>query len=182
MTIPVHISMDIETLDLRPSGVILSIGLAAFTVPGGIVGSFYTRLNREEQEAKGRTVDRATQVWWESQSDDAKEALRGTDEPVDRSLMMVESFFSRFTGGAHEIAGVWGFGSDFDNAFVQDIFRQWGRSVPWPHKKNRCGRTLVGMTAPEKPLNIGTHHNALDDAMWQAEYFRRGMKILGRVQ
>lgn len=180
MSIPVHISMDVETLDIRASAVVLSIGLAAFTMSGGLVATFYTRFNRKEQENYGRTSTTSTLAWWNLQSDSAKEVL-GYDfkQEVRDTLDIIQPFFGRFNGGLYDIAGVWGYGSDFDNATVIDLYRHYQKPVPWSYKANRCGRTLVAIAQPEKPANTGTHHNALDDAIFQAEYIRRGLQKLG---
>lgn len=183
MPIPVHISIDLESLDKRPSGVVLSVGLAAFTVPGGLVGSYYAELNQGDQRQRGRTIDRGTIAWWNSQPPEAAKILTGLNSiDTQTALDGASAFIGRFQGGHYAVAGVWGYGSDFDNAMLQDLYRDFGNPVPWSYKLNRCGRTITQLaksTGMEKPPNNGVHHNALDDAIWQAEYIRLSHLRLG---
>lgn len=176
--ITVDIALDIETLGLRPGSLILSIGMVAFTLQGGEVASFYAEPSKEEQKALGRIVDPDTQRWWNSQNETAQQVLHSPGIPIVDVLTGVGSFLSRFTSGAYQIGGVWGYGSDFDNAAVQDLSRDAGFGAPWPYGKNRCGRTVVELAGLPKPPNVGTHHNALDDARFQATRIREALLAL----
>lgn len=181
--IPVNIAIDLESLDKRPSAIVLSIGMAAFTIPGGLVGTYYAELNQGDQKQRGRTIDRGTIAWWNQQPEEAQRILTGLNS-IDTiaALDGAAAFVNRFNGGHYQIAGVWGYGSDFDNAMLQDLYRDFGHPVPWSYKLNRCGRTITNLakqTGMEKPPNNGTHHNALDDAVWQAEYIRLSHLRLG---
>src|ERR1700722_9599333 len=71
-----HCSVDLETLDTVPGGVILSIGAVMFNVERIIPDSaFYTILSVQSCEAYGLTVNEETVKWWEKQSDEAREVL-----------------------------------------------------------------------------------------------------------
>lgn len=183
MTIPVHIAIDLESLDTRPTAVVLSVGLAAFTVPGGLVGAYYTEPLREDQLFLNRTTDRGTVAWWNAQEGDCGRVLRQpAGVPVVDALNGIASFIGRFDGGSYHIDGIWGFGAAFDNAMLADLFRTAGHPVPWSYKANRCGRTVTALAkqlGQERPPNVGTLHNALDDAVWLAEYIRLSLLKLG---
>lgn len=170
--IPVHVAIDLEALSKRPNAVVLSVGLAAFTVQGGLVGTFYTEPSKSQQRTMFRDEDPDTVAWWNLQSDDARKVLAGDGIPVADSLRSIGAFLNRFQGGSYELAGVWGFGSDFDNAMLQDLYRSFGVPVPWHYKVNRCGRTVGALAGMPHVGKVGTHHNALDDAMFQAELIR----------
>lgn len=177
--IPVHVAIDLETLDTRPSAAVVSVGLAAFTVTGGLIGSYYGVFETKPQTTDGRTRSKDTMAWWEEQPEDVRSVL--TDPaavPPVTGLRHVDSFFSRFQNNTYCIEGVWGFGSDFDNATLIDMFATYSIELPWHYKANRCGRTLVGLVNVPKPPSKGTHHNALDDAVWQAEWFRAALHRL----
>lgn len=178
--IPVHVAIDLETLDVRPTAAVVSIGLAAFTVAGGLIGTYYSILKTQPQIADGRTTSESTLAWWDEQPEGVRGVLDSPQsvQPAD-GLRHVDSFFSRFQNNFYTIEGVWGFGSDFDNATLIDMFAFYGIGLPWHYKANRCGRTLVGLVNVPKPPSKGTHHNALDDAVWQAEWFRAALHKLG---
>jgi hypothetical protein len=71
-----------------------------------------------------------------------------------------------------DLAGVWGFGADFDIAILQSLFRDYGIPPPWPYKLNRCGRTVTALCPQRRPPRNGMSHNALDDAIYQAHTIR----------
>lgn len=169
MAVPVHVAIDLESYSKRPSGLVLSIGLAAFTVQGGLVGMFYVEPSKVDQTKDGRDIDPATVAWWNTQGDEARKVLGSPGVPVGEALARVRSFLSRFQGGNYRLAGMWGWGSDFDNAMLQDLFRHYEQPVPWDFRINRCGRTIVELLGAPKPPAVGTHHNAVDDAIYQAE-------------
>lgn len=176
----VHVAVDIETLGKTPSSVVLSVGLAAFTVQGGIVSTWYAVLNREHQEAAGRKVDPDTLEWWAKQPIEAKAVLYEADEvsvPLGHHLSAIRRFINRFEEPPYELGGVWGFGSDFDNATLQDL--NGTREPLWDYRKNRCGRTLVAITKTPRPPSVGVQHHALDDARFQANWFRAALQTLG---
>lgn len=177
----VHIVPDIETLALTHDAVVMSIGLVAFTLVGGEVGSTFILPDQDEQRQFGRRVDPDTAQWWNGA--DKEGARRQFEGPLSSIMMthsLIRTFINRFETRMTTVAGVWGFGSDFDNATLFSLCATHTKSdkgaAPWPYKKNRCGRTLTAMypNVP-RPENRGVHHNALDDARWQAEWFRRCM-------
>lgn len=180
---PVHVSIDLETLDKRPSAVVVSIGLAAFTVAGGEVATYYTTVKRSPQEERGRTVDPGTEEWWSRQSSEVREALDQSKAigPYE-ALNHVTSFVQRFQNNFYYVAGVWGFGSDFDNAILIDMFGDFEMPVPWDYRANRCGRTLVRELGTPKPKAVGVHHNAADDAVWQARWFRQALMSIATAK
>lgn len=175
MTIPVHISLDLESLSKRPSALVLSVGMAAFTTQGGLVATFYVEPNKEEQRAAQRDVDPATVAWWQAQNPDARKVLDTPGVSVASCLAGIRSFFGRFQDRSYRVAGVWGWGADFDNAMLQDLFRHFDEPPPYDYRVNRCGRTIVEMLGAPKPVAHGTHHNAVDDAIYQAERIRQAL-------
>jgi len=176
--IAVNVAIDLETLDLRPRAAVVSVGLAAFTVQGGIVGTAYVILDTKSQILVGRSVSDDTVAWWGRQAPEVRAVL---DDPSRMSpeiaLQHITSFFERFQNNTYMVEGVWGFGADFDNATLIDLFADYRVPLPWDYRANRCGRTLVAVEGTTKPASKkgSVHHNALDDAIWQAEYFRSAL-------
>lgn len=180
----VHVAVDIETLGTTAGAVILSAGLAAFTLQGGIVASWYGVFSVECQRQLGRNIDPKTVRWWDQQSPAAKGAVAEaytTTVPVVDGLNSIRTFIARFSNDAYELGGVWGFGADFDNAALEDLAACCNVEPLWHYKKSRCGRTLValaGVPAPKQNVP-GVQHHAMDDARFQAEWFRQCFVKLG---
>lgn len=170
-----HASIDIETLDLEPTAVVLSIGVALFTEDGEIVDTFYRVLDKDSQKDAGRTVRKSTLEWWEQQGDAARRVLTADGAPVSQVIAELATFLSR------PLSGVWGYGSDFDNVTVSSLCRSFGLDVPWHYKLNRCGRTVAALPPPGSfvsPQRVGVHHNAVDDAIYQARLIARALQAL----
>lgn len=177
----VNISIDLETLDVKPSAIVLSCGLVAFDLrTGSILGEQYTRfVDLGEQYKRGRTIRPATVCWWAAQSEEARAVLTApVSEGVGtlEGLGQISDFFKLY-----DPVGVWGNGSDFDNAILGSLFTAYDLAIPWSYSYNRCMRTLKAVKFTKefkKPLRVGTHHNALDDARYQAEYIASMCKNL----
>lgn len=158
-----HIMLDLETMGTSLNAPILSIGAVAFSHKG-IDGRFYAANTLKSAVDLGGVIDPDTVMWWLGQSDAARGSLaRGRE-----SLMTSMHLFSMWCS-AYDIEGVWGNGSDFDNAILTEAYKRADRIRPWEYHKNRCFRTLnaiagEGISTPD----VGTSHNALDDAEWQA--------------
>lgn len=167
-----HCMLDLETLDTVPGGVILSIGACMFNVDHVIPNSdFYTVLNIETSKSAGLLVNQGTLDWWSQQSTEAKKVLNLADSDTSDPLLFGLGKFSNYLKH-FEPVGVWGNGSDFDNAFLSVAHRAVELKAPWDFRVSRCFRTLKTMCGVGviKPESQGTHHNALDDARWQAQY------------
>ena len=180
----VHISVDLESLGVTAGAVILSAGLAAFTLQGGIVGTWYGVFSVESQCVMGRSVDPRTVQWWEQQSPAAKGAVAEAYNIKGRmveGLDAIRAFIARFDNESYELGGVWGYGANFDNAALEDLAACYAAKPLWNYRKNRCGRTLVALVGSPAPKQVvpGVHHHALDDARFQAEWFRQCLIKLG---
>ena len=76
------VMLDIETLATPPDSVILTLGAVRFDpkdADGDIKGSFYKRLDVDEQLKMGRRVDEETVAWWGKQAPQVREEALGTD-------------------------------------------------------------------------------------------------------
>lgn len=181
----IHISIDLETLDTKPSALVLSCGLVAFDPEAGyIVDRRYVRFSQHALDAQmsiKRTMSPATVRWWAAQSDDARRVLTDDDLNVYHLLPGLECIRGLFQLHAPSLEGVWGNGSDFDNAILGSLFQDAGDRQPWSYGRNRCLRTLKNLSLPKtfiKPERVGTHHHALDDAEYQANYVMAIAKAL----
>ncbi|TKI01550.1 3'-5' exoribonuclease domain-containing protein, partial [Martelella alba] len=107
------ITIDIESLDLKPSAVILSVGAFAFDVTniaetqaaiimaaqesGTALYSdrvFYGLADTFDQLMRCRSVSRETQQWWYKQGAGARAALEGKRETLDAQLLNLSSWIA----------------------------------------------------------------------------------------
>lgn len=176
MTMPMlDIMIDNETLNTSADAVVLSIGAVKFNKhnPGAIGETFYAVLDITDQKARGRTVSESTMKWWSEQSPEAQKVLHTTERrKVKDALEDLYDFIFDLEGNCGGMR-LWGNGSDFDNPQIASLFKMYGMELPWDFWNNRCFRTLkseFGHLVGTKPVRKGTYHNALDDAIHQAEY------------
>ncbi|MGV3580025.1 3'-5' exonuclease [Brevundimonas sp.] len=164
------VMVDLETRGSRPGSIILSIGAVAFA-DSLSPRHFYTVVNTDSCRAAGLIEEVETMEWWKGQSDEARAVL---DEAEASPVMLRDAlaafadFLNRY-GGAGRVK-VWGNGSDFDNAILAAAYTAADMPTPWRFWNNRCFRTAKNLTTVPAPLREGIHHNALDDAIFQATY------------
>ena len=169
------IMLDLETMGSGPTAAIVAIGAVAFDPEDGELGApFYAVVNLENAVLNGGVMDASTVLWWLQQSDAARAPFMQSDQSKTFGLHDVLLQFGRWlsecTTCADGEAKVWGNGSDFDNVILASAYRAVGLPVPWKFYHSRCYRTLKSLLPETKLLRTGTHHNALDDAVTQANH------------
>lgn len=159
--------IDLETLGTRPTSIVISIGACFFDIDSGEIGpKFYLVLNLDQQKAKGRTTDEDTLAWWTRQSPEAKAVFDSKQIDCLRALKLFDAFVRQNTHVAP-----WGNGASFDVAIMEDLFRTFELKIPWQYWNTmdlRTYRRFIG--GNEKLEKGGVNHNAIDDAVSQAEY------------
>lgn len=182
-----HVSIDLETLSTSPAAVILSIGAVAFCEDTGRTASFATVVSVDSQD--DRQIDASTLRWWEQQSAEARIVLDLAKEadapPLRHALDLFTDWIGSF-GATHDVH-VWGNGSDFDVAILAHAYKSFSPFVPWHFKKARDMRTLYDVTSRfgldirSYTPRVGTHHNALDDAQYQANIIHESLRQIGLI-
>ncbi len=167
-----HHILDVETLDITPKAIILTVGIVTAEISDGgldILDRHYWRVQPSEQP--GRTCSEETLEWWRNQPSPARhEALVTTAfyrEPLLQMLAAVAATLETYP------YPIWGNGSDFDNAIMQDAFQQAG--MKWPYHRNGCLRTARKIAKsivrdfqdPARPAHL-IRHVALDDAEYES--------------
>ena len=167
-----HIMLDLETMGTGPNAAIVAIGAVEFelTKAGGQLGeSFYHCISLESAMASGGQADASTVLWWLKQSDAARAMF--TNASTEHSFSLAQ--FSIWMGmrGDPKNLRVWGNGASFDNVILASAYRRTGLQLPWNSFNDRCYRTVKSMH-PAAPAiqRTGVHHNALDDAINQANH------------
>jgi len=142
----IQVMVDLETMARATNSVICSIGAVKFSVDAGIIDTF------------------------RNQPKEVLESLRKDTLPLKDALIN----FSKWYGSVS--LPTWGNSVAFDNVILQSAYEAVGINRPWKHWEDRCYRTMKNIIVIEPDVREGTHHNALDDAIYQTKHL---LKILG---
>lgn len=158
-----HIMLDLETVDTRPTAAILSIGAVYFDENGAMHRRYYQAVDVDSCTALGLTSSPSTLEWWGRQNEAARQVFT---DPSKVYLIPALFAFAEFVEPG---AKVWGNGAAFDNAILANAYAAAGLALPWKFYNDRCYRTVSAFNPVER-VQKGTHHNALDDAISQADH------------
>jgi exodeoxyribonuclease VIII len=169
--------IDLETLGTTADAVIVSIGAVRFDLETGFVGSehsgplgdtFYRVVRLDQQP--GRSISGSTVAWWMGQTDAARAVFAAPKSFwLNSTLDDLRNWVAR-----HAVKGceVWSNGADFDLPMLNLAYAAQGREAPWKPYSGRCYRTYKNLPGARavKVERQGTHHNALEDAIYQARH------------
>ena len=163
-----HIMLDLETMGKGPDAAIVAIGACTFD-DTRIGDRFYCKVSLDSAVRAGGVMDADTVMWWLRQSDAAREELQKDRMTIVDALYLFTHWVN--SEANQESVCVWGNGAAFDNVILREAYNRQGLAAPWHYYNDRCYRTVKN-SAPHIKINRtgGTHHNALDDAMAQAEH------------
>lgn len=177
--------IDLETLGTDPNCPVISIGAVFFDIATKKLGAtFHMALDVNEQIRRGRKPTGDTIRWWMGQTDAAKRVFHEKARLAPEVLQTLSTWYT--TEGLTRVSKVnglldplpqrsrgyvWGNGSTFDISILEDIFRDYGLECPWGYNRIMDLRTFKRFKAPDKRVIVsGTAHNALDDAVGQANF------------
>ncbi|WP_052321211.1 3'-5' exonuclease [Pseudomonas fluorescens] len=177
-----EVAIDLETLSTSPAAKLLSIGAVAVCAATGQTIKFYTATSVASQPV--RKTDASTLDWWSTQSPDARKAFdyAHSDEcpTLAEGLTQLTDWLGKL-GETHDVH-VWGNGADFDIGILNHAYKEISPFVPWYFRNVRDMRTLYDITKrfglEIKVPRVGTHHNALDDAQFQADVIMESLRQL----
>lgn len=166
-----EIMIDLETMSTAPDAAIVSIGAVLMDPLEGLGATFYRVVDLQSALNLGGQVDASTILWWLQQGHDARAELQDPGA-VHIGSMLVDLRAWMDAAGDIESRKVWGNGANFDLPILASAAKRGCYPAMWHHWNSRCYRTLKAenrhIPAGER---IGTHHNALDDAMHQARHW-----------
>ena len=176
-----HGMVDLETLDTRPSCVVLSLGAIKFDPTSNTEphSGLYFKVCVDDQDRLGRTVSDDTIEWWSKQDAKARE------EAFDQTgAISVEEALKRLAKWSVGVDTIWGQGYGFDLTILEDMCRNIGKPIPWNFWQIKDSRTLFGCckTDPRKLLGQNDLHNALADSYFQARGVQLAYKELGLLK
>jgi exodeoxyribonuclease VIII len=158
-----HVMVDTETLGTAADSVILSIGAVRFDLNSDAIddAGFYASISIDSSLDYKRRIQEDTLQWWMKQS-------------FETALCE----FSDWLGDKK--AHMWSNGADFDLPMLAHGYRQLAIDIPWLFRNSRCVRTYknlpqaLGISTPR----LGTHHNALQDAIHQVKLVQAIQRVL----
>lgn len=174
----VQLSLDIESLDRKPSSVVLTVGATFIDVDTGvIVDEGYWRIEREEQLKLGRTIGMETLDFWMGQAYDTRvEAFPGPDvmlTPVWSFILELGHAWER-----NKCQAAWGNGASFDLGILESLADSFGACMPWDFRQQRCLRTLAKQMPQVPRPKADIPHHAQFDARAQAVYLHRLIRCM----
>jgi len=169
-----HVMIDIETLGKGNYACLLSVGAVKFDPQlDTIADKFYVDIDPESCVKHGLRMDAPTVMWWLKQSDAARAAIT-EHERLD--LPAALNGFSDWYGSTP--LPTWGNGATFDNVILRNAYELANVDCPWTFREDRCFRTLKSLS-DSRPPRAGVEHNALHDALYQAETLQIIARELG---
>lgn len=164
-----NLMIDLETLGTDVDAVVISIGACFFDPKTKEIGAkFNMNLNVEDQMTT-RSITASTLKWWMCQADAAKTVFN--EESAATSLILKMFVTWVLTNAKPEEVVVWGNGANFDISIIEHILKENKVVVPWLYKNVMDLRTFKKYIANDaKIVRHGVHHNALDDAISQAQF------------
>lgn len=164
----IDVMIDLETLGTTSETPVVSIGAAFFDIEKKLMGpTFYMILEINEQIARGRKPTGDTLRWWMSQADAAKRVFHEKAKPPLEVLQTFVMWYKQVNPKAH----AWGNGSSFDISIMDHIMREYKIDPPWGYNRIMDLRTFKRFQGKGEYIQkSGTAHNALDDAVSQAQY------------
>lgn len=167
-----HCMIDLETLGSNPKSPVIQIGMVFFTIEGIMMQSELT-IDFDDAMKYGE-ADGSTIRWWLEQSKDAQKTLFNNPRPIEEAADIFEKLV------AAQNANYYWSHATFDFPILTSMFRALGRKQPLHHRICYDLRTLEYLAKPiEWEKREGVHHNALDDATYQAEH---AIKLLKTIQ
>ena len=171
--------LDLETLDVRVSAVVLSVGAVVWRTErndNGVLSyviedRFLRKLDLDEQLSKGRSVKQDTLLWWMRQDPTAKaEAF----DPIRQSVASVlDEFHGWATGRMNKIDWFWASPATFDFPIIETLAEQFDSPVPWAYWQKYDVRTAANeasYSVKDHAAEIGRNgvpHMPVYDCEWQ---------------
>lgn len=167
-----HISFDLETLGNTSNAPIVQIGAVKFNNDGVILDSFKRNIDIESLEKFNFKVNYNTIKWWLNQDKAAIDSVFNNTYSV--SIFTALEDFQKWIGKPNNY--VYWSHATFDPPILVNNFIMVGLKNIIPYKLYRDIRTLIYLTGKTETKREGIHHDALDDAKFQAEYINEALK------
>ena len=173
-----NIMVDIETLSTASNASILSIGAVYFDAKLKRKGpTYYANVDTNTCKELGLDIDPETVLWWFKRDESARNAVMTKPQDIKKVLMEFRAYVRQ--GGAN--VKLWANGSNFDTVILDSAYKAAGLDTPWKFYNVRDVRTIVDLDNNRVKYEVkrtGTYHNALDDAITQADWMIKAINRL----
>lgn len=161
----IDVMVDLETCGISAGCIILSIGACTFDMKH----KFYTRISEKDSANWGFHYTPSTMAWWNKQDVSVRdEAFSGTSE-VLTAIGQFSDWFNMLKR-MYKNVYIWGNGADFDLPILSEYYISTDMKIPWEPFNGRCYRTLKNLYKDVKISKNEMKHNALNDAVTQADH------------
>jgi hypothetical protein len=170
--------IDFETLGNGKHACIVQVGACYFGPMHELpdVRTFKVNVDAEDAMRNGAEMDASTVYWWLSQSPEAIKSITAEPRLTEREAL---TQLNEFLKGADEI---WSHAT-FDFVILMEALKRLHIKPSFGYRTARDIRTLNALSKVEKDATPreGTHHDGLDDAIYQAGYVMKMLAGLGVV-
>lgn len=162
-----NIMLDIETVSSNCTSAVIQISMVKFDWKTGSTGvAMKMNLNLDEQLQRGLNVNADTIAWWTKTNPEMfNKILTNYPVSVEQALNAIQEFVS-FDDY------VWCHAT-FDAPIIANLFKVYGKKIPWKYTKVRDIRTLVdlaGLDLSQYDWNKEKTHDSMDDCVFQIKY------------
>lgn len=168
----VNLMVDVENMNVSANSALASIGVCEFS-PEGIGECFYRTIDLRSCQQIGLEFDADTILWWMQQSEHARMELVNAEDRISQVLLDL-NYWLRDHGFTNLFNDnppiVWANGANADGVWIRNAYQKCGINPPWEFYQERCYRTMIHCRPwQHHPRDNATKHNALNDAIYQAE-------------
>lgn len=173
------VMIDIETLGNTKNSVICQIGACYFDRYTGEIGEkFKVNIDARSVIKSGATMDADTIYWWLNQSEEARQSILA-DPKID--IISALNSLNTFLINAKYI---WSHAT-FDFVAITETYKRLDIRPVFSYRSARDIRTLIDLAKikiDEGNKRDGTHHDGLDDAIYQVKYCVKAFNQLNRLK
>lgn len=165
-----HVMIDLETLGVEHDAMIVAIGAVKFDPMDKDIeiDSFHAIIDVESCAPFKFSMSPQTVTWWMHPDRNEARKIFSSDEKVD----IVTALDALASWYGPDSLPTWGNGAAFDNVILRTAYQKTGLICPWHFYHDRCYRTSKGFAPHVDMKRVGTHHNALDDAVSQVRHLQ----------
>ena len=170
-----RIMLDIETTGKTPGCNILSIGATTFFCPQRT--NFYRGIHWDNLNPDFCN-ETDTMEWWREQKQEVAAAAFGGKNTYCQALQDFTNFIHERQRG-HSGLHIYANGAAFDFPILEYAYKAVGLNIPWNYFERQCYSTLKAhFQRVPKPKFEGNKHDALDDAINQANHCEAILKFI----
>ena len=173
-----NISFDLETLGKTSKAPIVQIAAVMFENNGTIIDTFRRTIKVEDLDNYDLEMDYSTVLWWLNQDKEAINQVFGEYAGVKYTLKQaLQDFKDWLDDGDYNI---WSHAT-FDPPVLKANFKAIGIELPIHYRCFKDLRTLKELAKDPVIKREGTHHVAIDDAIFQKELIVKCFEVLNYV-